>query len=1148
MSGAHSPMQHSLLVLGTVEAAGDLVLRRLCKAKAKDQAFVVMDYTGALAGRLCSANAAGLKAKASLWLDLANKTRPVALFRLRQGPHLQALVVAWLRRCATEANVQLSLACLHAVAQLASQLCSAGTVGLVALATSLRRPELTASLRADTALSAELDAAAGMLEWMLRFPAVWALSEGNNVIDPSAGMRLGKVVWLAMPQTYMQPYERRLVGCMAELAIAQAALNAQTGLAHVPYMLSVSPPHLPISVQLGAPLRQIALLRFEPARPLSPVAATWQAHKADTWVVGPVAAKVSADKHPWLAPDQCIRVEQLQTGQVWAISGKQGSGVTTLVRPTETERSMAQTWARHTLSMLAITPVRQFGWSPAQASTPQAHQGLYEKLATPEALLAGWMRVRQGQKYSHGIDRVTVAQFANDLGSELLQLADELREVRYMARPLRTVRLPKPDGDVRLIKVACVRDRVVQAAYLHLVEPLFDSRMSPRSFAYRPGRSAHHALALARSAIAAGRHWAVVADIKKCFDSIDHDILLRLVGDVVADRHMLRLLRQWLQGDVVDFGELLPMELGVAQGEIISPLLANIYLGRMDREFERAGAYFVRYADDYLVLCDTKAQAEAALAQMRDFLQNALQLQLKPAKTMFCHVDEGVVFLGVELTSKQIRIPAQKVLDIQHSAIELLDAAADPEANSMQKFKAIDKLNARIRGTYNYYHLDAAPIIEQQLQGLDAALDGYVQSKWTDALMLDLMWARRERFVQSGSDAATAASAGMSRLGLYASDARPPGEQSDLVGSANPAVADKPATVANSPDTQADPMDQAVLFHAGQLHVMKSGSYVTLQADDVVVKNKLVVLGRYAVPQIQLLYLEGRGIAISADLAMQLAQRDVAIVVAPLFGLPSAMMLPIQSQRSQIRQLQVLRKDDANLMRCGVAMLAAKVANQAAVLKYFARYRKKTDEAVYLELTRCADAIREVAALMEGLDAGAAQLRATAMGLEGRAASIYWQAFALLVPNQYGFTARHTRHATDPVNSMLNYCYSLLYGRVWQAVVKEGLDPYFGIMHGAQRDQGSLVFDVIEEFRGPFADRVVLGLLGRGFEPALDKEGLLKSAVRIKVAAAFAALWSKSLQWNGRSLSPAGVLQQQVAQLRALYEKGESYRAFRFRW
>ncbi len=510
-------MLQPMLVLGTVEMAGDLVLRRLCKAKSKEQALIVMDYTGLLASRLSRINTAGLAAQSSLWLDLAHKVRPVSIFRFRQGQHLQALLVAWLRRCAQEGQASLSQACLQAVAQLASQLCSAGTVGLVALATSLRRPELTAAFRQDVAIAAELDAAASLLEWMLRFPAVWALSESNNTLDLAAAVRSGKVLWISMPHAYMQPCERRLVGWMAELAIAQAVLGLQNEGAPALQMLSVLPPSLPLGVEVRAPMRQIVLLNLDPSRALHNVAATWLANKADVWVVGPVNTKLSMDKHTWLPADQCARVEQLQAGQVWVISGKNQTGVTALTKYTPIEHSVAHSWQRLTLGRLSASPARQFGWSPTLSVLSDAHQGLYEKLATHEILLAGWMRVRTAQKYSHGIDRVTVDQFGTELDSALLQLVDELREMRYVARPLRTIRLPKPDGDTRLIKVACVRDRVVQAAFLHLVEPLFDTRMNPRSFAYRPGRSAHHALALARSAIHAGKHWAVVADIKKMF-------------------------------------------------------------------------------------------------------------------------------------------------------------------------------------------------------------------------------------------------------------------------------------------------------------------------------------------------------------------------------------------------------------------------------------------------------------------------------------------------------------------------------------------------------------------------------------------------------------------------------------------------------
>ena len=146
-------------------------------------------------------------------------------------------------------------------------------------------------------------------------------------------------------------------------------------------------------------------------------------------------------------------------------------------------------------------------------------------------------------------------------------------------------------------------------------------------------------------------------------------------------------------------------------------------------------------------------------------------------------------------------------------------------------------------------------------------------------------------------------------------------------------------------------------------------------------------------------------------------------------------------------------------------MLAAKVANQASVLKYFARYRKRTDGAKYAGLTQCADDIRGIADTLDGFDPSTVSARSSAMGHEGRAAAKYGSSFATLVPDDLSFPGRHTRHATDPVNSAINYVYGMLYGEVWRAVIRAGLDPYFGIIHGTERDQGSLVFDVIEEYR-----------------------------------------------------------------------------------
>lgn len=237
-------------------------------------------------------------------------------------------------------------------------------------------------------------------------------------------------------------------------------------------------------------------------------------------------------KTDWLSEAERTRLKDLQPGQVWVRSGVDGKAVTTLVHPAEMRDSLAQGYRRHALKRLRLTPVKQFSTALGSNDPPAPQNAnLYCKLCTKEALYAGWFRVKAHNRYSHGSDRVSIEQFWTTLDTQLDLLAGELAEGRYRSRSLRTVRVPKPDGDYRVLRIACVRDRVVQAAFLHLVEPLFDARFSAASFAYRPGRNAHQAVALVRSIIRSGKQWAVTADIRKCFDAIDHDILLRLVGD-----------------------------------------------------------------------------------------------------------------------------------------------------------------------------------------------------------------------------------------------------------------------------------------------------------------------------------------------------------------------------------------------------------------------------------------------------------------------------------------------------------------------------------------------------------------------------------------------------------------------------------------
>jgi CRISPR-associated protein Cas1 len=283
-------------------------------------------------------------------------------------------------------------------------------------------------------------------------------------------------------------------------------------------------------------------------------------------------------------------------------------------------------------------------------------------------------------------------------------------------------------------------------------------------------------------------------------------------------------------------------------------------------------------------------------------------------------------------------------------------------------------------------------------------------------------------------------------------------------GPAEPPPA-KPTVVVQDPADEGDasPAEAlGVVAQAGRLYVMTHASYVTVDQDHLVVKKRKLEIYRGPLGEISLLFLQGLGMNVSLALTLGCTERDIPVVVAPPVGEPLAVLSPLESTRSYLRGRQVLRRNDPDVVSAGLRMLAAKAGNQAAVLRYFAKYRRKVDPDLHGRLVAASEEIRELAGQLQGLDPGAAGVRASAMGLEGHAAAVYWGHLIRLVPSELDFKRRTTWGAPDPVNQAINYVYGMLYEEVWRALVKVGLDPYFGLVHGSERDQGSLVFDLIE--------------------------------------------------------------------------------------
>ncbi len=285
----------------------------------------------------------------------------------------------------------------------------------------------------------------------------------------------------------------------------------------------------------------------------------------------------------------------------------------------------------------------------AKAGPGRRFHALMDKVLRRDVLWRAWVMVRSNNG-APGIDKITLAQVEEYGVTRLLdELASELRERRYRPLPARRVLIPKPGtAEKRPLSIPAVRDRIVQAAAKIVLEPVFEADFLPCSFGFRPRRSAHDALQVLIDECAQGRRWVVETDIASCFSAIPHEKLMEAVEERVCDQPVLKLLRAMLRAGAMEDGQVRREAAGTAQGGVISPVMCNVYLHRLDREWDDRDGVLCRYADDLVVMCWSRSQAEAALERLTDLLAG-LGLEPKPAKTRIVHLEEGgegLDFLG----------------------------------------------------------------------------------------------------------------------------------------------------------------------------------------------------------------------------------------------------------------------------------------------------------------------------------------------------------------------------------------------------------------------------------------------------------------------------------------------------------------------
>jgi len=358
------------------------------------------------------------------------------------------------------------------------------------------------------------------------------------------------------------------------------------------------------------------------------------------------------------------------------------------------------------------------------AKSPAITEQLMEEVCERENCKRALKRVK-ANKGSAGVDGMTVQQLPAYLKQHWPAIREQLLSGTYEPQPVKRVEIPKPDGGVRKLVIPSVLDRFIQQAVLQVLQSRWDRTFSDHSYGFRPGRSAHQAVAQAQQYIADGYRWCVDLDLEKFFDRVSHDKLMGRIAQRISDQRMLRLIRAFLQAGVMEGGLVSPVDEGTPQGGPLSPLLSNIVLDEFDRELERRGLRFARYADDCNIYVRSRRAGERVMASITRFITTKLKLKVNEQKSAVAEPWERK-FLGFSFTRfgpPKRRIAPKAVSRFKERVRELTSRTRGVNVERMA-----EELGRYLRGWIGYFGQCQTPSVLQSLE------------EWTRRRLRSVIW------------------------------------------------------------------------------------------------------------------------------------------------------------------------------------------------------------------------------------------------------------------------------------------------------------------------------------------------------------------------------------------------------------------------
>ncbi len=788
---------------------------------------------------------------------------------------------------------------------------------------------------------------------------------------------------------------------------------------------------------------------------------------------------------------------------------------------------------------------------------------LFKTILEFDTLHAAWLQVKK-KGSAGGVDGRDIESFDLKAEKYLSDLKRDLEKGAYTPEPYYSVDVSKSPGssEKRNLGLPTIRDKIAQQAVKTIIEPLFERSFLDVSYAYRASKGAARAIRRIRHLVNhEKRTWVTICDIDKFFDTIDHEILFNKVEEKIWEPEIMELIKLWVKiGNVDRDGKWRDRVKGVAQGGILSPLLSNIYLDSFDKFITEKGYGLVRYSDDFIILNEDESTAKKALNDVLEYLTKSLSLTLNPGYTVR-NIERGFTYMGFFFQGENLKIDNQKFKRIKTKIKYIC-------INNIYKpiHEFIKKMNQEIEGVLNYYK-PLAPThqimaideyIKLQISIFmsrkknsgevgtkDKALEILKQLKYlqnrSHSESLEYMneivafaWNKRESF--------------NNRSGTENKRAQSKEQESDE----NEETEEKSASSRQtSPEPESKVERKKKEYYkkrilTGNLIITTPFCFIGKKKERIVIRKGRQIIKEIAVTKIEHLSIKARSVSLSSDVIDLCLSHKIPIDFFNFKGEPTAKIyLPLMPDTTiGIAQLKAFANEKCYSIASSI--VESKINNQINLLKYFLKYRRKIDP-VFSEETE--SKIEKMEKNMESVSEiektdDMDLYRNRLMAAEGQASARYWEVIKELLKDDVEFIKRERQGARDIVNSCLNYGYSMLYPRIWQAVIQAGLNPMISYLHKEQPGKPTLTFDLIEEFRQQVVDRTVFSMFTKGTEIELTQGELSASSKKVLVENIIERLKTETGFRKQKMTFDEIILHQAKALAEYLLDKKKSYNPF----